>query len=79
MDEFSLHVVCYSIFVTAQKINSHLNEKGDDSTLQIEPNHRITPLIPNINSHAPADYVAALLFPLKKKLIFVSINKEEFH
>ena len=44
------------------KINDYLTENGNDSTLQIDPFHGMTPLhMLSMNSHAHADSIASLL------------------
>eukprot|EP00554_Chaetoceros_debilis_P009070 CAMPEP_0194099472 /NCGR_PEP_ID=MMETSP0150-20130528/644_1 /TAXON_ID=122233 /ORGANISM="Chaetoceros debilis, Strain MM31A-1" /LENGTH=338 /DNA_ID=CAMNT_0038785683 /DNA_START=122 /DNA_END=1135 /DNA_ORIENTATION=+ len=62
MDEAPLHKICYNSFVSTKHINDYLTEHGNDTALQIDTIHGMTPLhILSMNPHAPSDTIAALL------------------
>eukprot|EP00554_Chaetoceros_debilis_P008716 CAMPEP_0194100150 /NCGR_PEP_ID=MMETSP0150-20130528/1122_1 /TAXON_ID=122233 /ORGANISM="Chaetoceros debilis, Strain MM31A-1" /LENGTH=270 /DNA_ID=CAMNT_0038786479 /DNA_START=129 /DNA_END=938 /DNA_ORIENTATION=- len=62
MDEAPFHKLCYNSSITTRHINDYLNEHGNDSTLNFDMIHGMTPLhMLSMNPHAPADAIAALL------------------
>ena len=62
MDEAPFHKICYDSSITTQLINDYLNEYGNDSALQIDTTHGMTPLhMLSMNPHAPSETIAALL------------------
>ena len=62
MDEAPFHKLCYNSSVTTKEINDHLNENSNDSALQVDTIHGMTPLhILTMNPHASADSIATLV------------------
>ena len=62
MDDAPFHKLCYNTSITTKHLNNYLNEHGNDSALNIDTIHGMTPLhMLSMNPHSPADTIAALL------------------
>ena len=62
MDEMPFHKLCYDSSVNTQKINDYINKHGNNSALQIEAIHGMTPLhMLSMNPYASEDANSVLL------------------
>jgi hypothetical protein len=62
MDEAPFHKLCYDSTINTKAISHYINTNGNNSALQIDPYHGMTPLhMLSMNPHAPADTIYALL------------------
>jgi hypothetical protein len=76
MEETPFHKLCCDSFVTTKEINDYLNENGNDSALQIDKIHGMTPLhMLAMNPYASADCIASL-FNSNMEAVFCLDNKE---
>eukprot|EP01083_Nonionella_stella_P047353 126735_1 len=78
MDAAPFHKLCYTSSITVKEINDYLSENGNDSALQIDTVHGMTPLhILTMNPHAPADAIAALLTSNMEAVFFLETSQQK--
>jgi len=62
MDHAPFHKLCYNSSITTKHLNAYINEHGNDTALDIDTIHGMTPLhMLSMNPHSPADAIAAVL------------------
>ena len=77
MDQKPLHKLCCDSSVSTKKINSYLNDHGNDSALRIETINDMTCLhMLTMNPNAPADAISAL-FDFNMEAFFCVDNQQK--
>jgi hypothetical protein len=77
MDEMPFHKLCYDSSVNTQKINDYINEHGNNSALQIEAIHGMSPLhMLSMNPYASVDAIS-VLFNSNMEAVFRIDNQQK--